>query len=56
LVGKPEGRRPNGRTRRRWDDNIRKDLMEIEWKGVDWMFLAQDRYQWQVLVNTTSKL
>jgi len=40
LVGKPEGKRPLGRPRRRWEDNIRMDLREIEWQGVDWMHLA----------------
>jgi hypothetical protein len=43
LVGKPEGRRPLGRTRRRWVDNIRMDLTEVEWSDVDWIGLAQDR-------------
>jgi hypothetical protein len=45
LFGKPEGTRPLGRSRCRWDDNIRMDLREIGWKGVDWMHLAQDRNQ-----------
>jgi hypothetical protein len=40
LVGKPEGKRPLGRARRSWEDNIRMDLREIEWQGVDWMHLA----------------
>jgi hypothetical protein len=52
LVGKPEGKRPLGRPRRRWDDNIRMDLREIGWGGVDWIDLAQDRDQWRALVNT----
>jgi hypothetical protein len=43
LVGKPEGKRPLGRLRRRWKDNIRTDLVEIWWEGVDWIHLAQDR-------------
>jgi hypothetical protein len=43
LVGKPEGKRPLGRPRRRWVHNIRMDLGEIEWNGVDWIDLAQDR-------------
>jgi hypothetical protein len=42
LVGKPEGRRPIGRPRRRWLDNIRMDLVEVEWGDVDWIGLAQD--------------
>jgi hypothetical protein len=52
LVGKPEGRRPLGRHGRKWEDNIRMDLMEIEWEDVDWIHLAQDRDQWRALVNT----
>jgi hypothetical protein len=42
LVGKPEGKRSGERPRRRWEDNIRTDLMEVRWEGVDWMNLAQD--------------
>jgi hypothetical protein len=45
LVGKPEGKRSLGRTRRRWVDNIKMDLREIEWDGMDWIDLAQDRDQ-----------
>jgi hypothetical protein len=52
LVGKPEGRRPLGRPRRRWVDNIKIDLREIGWNGVDWIDLAQDRDHWRALVNT----
>jgi hypothetical protein len=44
LVGKPEGKRPLGRPGRRWIDNIEMNLVEIEWGGVDWIGLAQDRY------------
>jgi hypothetical protein len=44
LVGKPEGKRPLGRPRRRWVDNIRTNLREIEWCGMDWIDLAQDRH------------
>jgi hypothetical protein len=43
LVGKTEGKRPLGRTRRRWVDNIKIDLREMEWDGMDWIDLAQDR-------------
>jgi hypothetical protein len=43
LVGKPEGKRPPGRPRRRWVDNIRMDLGEVGWRDVDWIGLAQDR-------------
>jgi hypothetical protein len=46
LVGKPEGKRPLGRQRRRWVDNIKMDLREIGWVGMDWIDLAQDREQW----------
>jgi hypothetical protein len=47
LVGKPEGRRPLGRPRRRWLDNIRMDLVEVGWGDVDWIGLAQDRDRWR---------
>jgi hypothetical protein len=56
LVGKPEGRRPLGRPRRRWVDNIKMDLREIRWDGRDWIELALDRHQWRALVNTVMKL
>jgi hypothetical protein len=52
LMGKPEGKRPLGRPRRRWDDNIRMDLREIGWGGMDWIDLVRDRDQWRALVNT----
>ena len=51
LVGKPEGRRPLGRPRRRWEDNIKMDLREVGWGGMDWINLAQDRDRWRALVN-----
>jgi hypothetical protein len=51
LVGKPEGTKPLGRPRCRWVDNIKKDLLEIGWGGVDWIRLAQDRDKWKALVN-----
>jgi hypothetical protein len=51
LVGKPEGRSPLGRRRRRWLNNIKMDLTEIEWDGIDWIDLAQDRDQWRALLN-----
>ena len=51
LVGKPEGKRPTGRPRRRWEDNIMMDLQEEGGSG-DWMELAQDRDRWWALVNT----
>jgi hypothetical protein len=56
LVGKPERRRPLGRPRRRWEDNIKMDLREVGWGGVDWINLAQDRDRWRVLVNTVMNL
>jgi hypothetical protein len=56
LVGKPEGKRPLGRPRRRWEENIRMDLREIEWGGMDWIELAQDRDQWRALVSTVMNL
>jgi hypothetical protein len=52
LVGKPEGKTPLGRPRRRWVDNIKMDLREKGRDGVDWMDMAQDRDQWRALVNT----
>jgi hypothetical protein len=55
LVEKPEGRRPLGR-RRRWVDNIRMDLREIGWHGVDWIDVSQDRDQWRALVNAVMNL
>jgi hypothetical protein len=56
LVGKPEGRRPLGRPRRRWMDNIKIDLLEIGLNVVDWSGLAQDRYRWRALVNSIMNL
>jgi hypothetical protein len=56
LVGKPEGKRPLGRPRRRWKDNIKIDLREIGWEGVDWMHVAEDMDQLQALVNTVMNL
>jgi hypothetical protein len=49
LVGKPEGKRPLGRPRRKWIDNIKIDLLEIELSVADWIGLAQDRYRWRIL-------
>jgi hypothetical protein len=54
LVGKPEGRRPLGRPRRRWENNIKMDLREVG--GVDWIDLAQDRDRWRALVHTVMNL
>jgi hypothetical protein len=55
-VGKPEGKRQLGRPRSRWVDNIKIDLREIGWVGMDWIDLAQDRDQWSTLVNTVMNL
>jgi hypothetical protein len=51
LVGKPEGKRPLGRPKRRWEDNIKMDLQEVGCGGMDWIELAEDRYRWLALVN-----
>jgi hypothetical protein len=56
LVGMPEGKRPLGRSRRRWKDNNKMDLREIEIDGANWIQLAQDRVQWQAFVNMTMNL
>jgi hypothetical protein len=56
LVGKPERKRPFGRPRSKWGGNIRMDLWEIGWKGVDWIHLIQDRDQWRAVVNTAVSL
>jgi hypothetical protein len=56
LVGKSEGKKPVGRPRRRWENNIRMNRREIGWEDVDSMHLAQDRDQWRGLVNTVMKL
>ena len=55
LVGKPEGKRPLGRPRRRWEGNITMDLREVG-RGGDWMELTQDRDRWRALVNTMMNL
>jgi hypothetical protein len=56
LVGKTEGKRPLGRPRRRWEDNIKMDLREIGIDGENWIRLAQDRVQWRAFVNTVLNL
>jgi hypothetical protein len=56
LVGRPEGKRPLGRPRRRWVDNVKMDVREIGWGGMDWIDLAENRDQWRVLVNTLMNL
>jgi len=56
LVGKPEGKRPLGRPRRRWEDNIKMDLQEVGGVCGDWMDLAQDRDRWRALLSTVTNL
>jgi hypothetical protein len=56
LVGKPEGKRPVGRPRCRWIDNIKMELLEIGFNVADWIGLAQDRYRWIALVNSVMNL
>jgi hypothetical protein len=56
LVGRPEGKRPLGRPRRRWEDNIKMGLREIGIDDVNWIRLAQDRVQWRAFVNTVMNL
>jgi hypothetical protein len=56
LVGKPEGKRPLGRPRHMWMDNIKKDLLQIGLNIVDWIGLAQNRYRWRGLVNSVMNL
>jgi hypothetical protein len=55
-MGKPEGRRPLGRARRGWEDNIKLDLRVARWGGMDWIDLAQDKDQWRALVNIVINL
>jgi hypothetical protein len=56
LVGRPEGKRPRGRPRHSWEDNIKLDLREIEIDEANWIQLAQDKVQWQVFVDTMLNL
>jgi hypothetical protein len=56
LVGRPEGKRPLGRPRHRWEDNIKMDLREMGIDGANWIWLAQDRVQWRAFVNTVMNL
>jgi hypothetical protein len=56
LVAKPEGKRPLGRPIQRWVDNIKMDLRDVGWDGVDWIDMAQDRDQWRAFVNMVLNL
>jgi hypothetical protein len=56
LVGKSEGKRPLGRPKHRWADNIKMDLREIEWDSMDWIDLTQDRDHWRTLLNKVVNL
>jgi hypothetical protein len=56
LVGKPEGKKPLGRLRCRWEDGIRMDLRETGWRGVEWICLAQNRDWWRALINAVLNL
>ena len=55
-MGKPEGKRPLGRPRRRWEETIKMDRQEVACGGVDWIELAQERYRWRVLVTAVMNL
>jgi len=56
LVGKPEGKRPHGRPRRRWEDNIKMDVQEVGYGGMDWIDVAQNRDRWWAVVNAVMNL
>jgi len=55
-VVKPKGKRPLGKPRCRWEDNSKMDLQEVEWGGMDWFDMAQDRNRWQALVNAVMNI
>jgi hypothetical protein len=56
LVGKPEGKRPLGRSRRRWGNNIKMDLQKVKYGDMDWIEVANDRDSWRALVNAAMNL
>jgi len=56
LVRKPDGKRPLGRPRRRWEDNIEMDIQEVGCRGMDWIELAEDRDRWRALVNAVMNI
>jgi hypothetical protein len=56
LMGKPEGKRPFGRARHRWEDGIRMDLTETDWGSLEWIELNQNRCRWRAVVNTVTNL
>ena len=56
LLGKPDGKRPLGKPRRKWEDNIKMDVQEVECGGMDWIELAPDRDRWRALVNAVMNL
>ena len=55
-MGKPEGKRPLEKPMRRWEDNIKMDLQDVEWSGMDWIDLAQDRKSWRAIINAVMDL
>jgi hypothetical protein len=56
LVRRPEGKGAFGRPRRSWEDNIKMDLQDVDWGGMNWIVLAQDRNRWEALVNAVTNL
>ena len=56
FVGKPEGKKPLGRSRRRWEDDIKMDLREVGCRGMEWIELVQDRDRWRALLNAVTSL
>ena len=56
LVGTPEGKKPLGRPRRRWEDNMKRDLQEVGCRGINWIELAQERDNWRAIVNAVTNI